>query len=152
MERSRKSDSKGTAISWTALKSTFLVLSMIGFIATAIGTVLWFTVIFPYYDWRNRTQVTNERIEIAYGHLLEMAEAAGEFPPVESTQRKIRTNPDKSGYDGWSKPFKYRLRKGYVELRSGGADGKIGGDDDIMITSKDRPASFGKFQKIKNDN
>ena len=113
-----------------------------------IGTVLWFTVIFPYYEWKNRTEVTNERIEIAYGHLLEMAEAAGKFPPAtKEIQQKIRTNPDKSGYDGWSKPFKYRIGNGFVELRSGGADMKMGGEDDIIISSKNRPASFGPYHE-----
>lgn len=144
--RTAKRGSKTSRFSWAALKSTFLVLSMIGFITTAIGTVAWYALIFPYYEWKNRTEVTNERIEMAYEHLLEMAEAEGKFPEVKAAQHKIRTNPDKSGYDGWSKPFKYRHGNGFVELRSGGADMKMGGDDDIVITSKERPASFGPFR------
>ena len=122
-------------------------LAIAGLVSTFAGTILYSFVIFPYYEHKNRAEVTETRMTSAYKDILLMAENAGEFPPVKPTQFKIRTNFNGTGYDGWNTALSYRHRKTHVELRSAGADKKMHTEDDVVITSKRQPASFGPLKK-----
>ena len=42
---------------------------------------------------------------------------------------------DKKLIDFWDKRYLYTYRNGQIELRSGGQDGQIGTDDDIVFTA-----------------
>ena len=120
---------------------TIAVLVLIAVIAIA-GYV-----IYKQQENRIRGELTRERMEEAWTDILEAAEELGDYPDEKTVRMRLKkVNNGMSAFDGWGNKIKYRIRPKHVEFRSFGPDGKRS-DDDIVVSSRDRKASFGPRAK-----
>lgn len=129
-----------------AQQKTWTVIGIIGVVVVILGTIIYFPIKNGIVN-RYKNEITEEEMRRAFQeNILTYAEKLRAFPDEKTANQEIRAN--KLGFDAWGKPIKYidNKREGYVELRSSGVDGELDTADDIVVTSKEMPASFGSRQ------
>jgi hypothetical protein len=143
-------------VDWKSPKlwsSVGISLAVFGVLSAVTGYA-----IYKYYEKQFRINLTREKMEDAFkNQILPEAERLKAFPDPAAIKFALRNSPTTTGYDAWSNGIRYIERANYFELRSCGPDGEIGTPDDIIVTSRDFPASFGahhnpKTAKDKNKN